>query len=282
MPDIWCLATITVKWLLYLGVLGASGTVMTAALFGLEDVRRVALKFAMIGLCAALLSFMLKGASLTGDATGMIDPEMLGLLWITQNGSTLMLQMAGLAVLVVGLGLGRIGLVVSTFGALAALTSFAAFGHVYERESWLLSGVLLLHLIGVAIWIGILSPLRRLASDPQASTEAASLGHRFGQVAMVTVPILILAGAMLIYTLAGSVTAMVSTSYGLALSAKVTCVALLLGFAAANKLRFVPRLKAGELAAGQQLARSIAFEWALVLVILVITATLTSTMTLPT
>jgi len=52
-------------------------------------------------------------------------------------------------------------------------------------------------------------------------------------------------------------------------------VLILLGAAAANKLRFVPAMMNGERAAAVSLRRSIAVEWAAVCAILLITAALT-------
>ena len=81
MPDIWGFAAIITKFALYLGVLTAVGTVTVALVFRLRQYKRLGLVFAVIGLVAAVLSFSLSGANLTGDASGMTDPEMLGLLW---------------------------------------------------------------------------------------------------------------------------------------------------------------------------------------------------------
>ncbi|MDJ0820192.1 MAG: CopD family protein [Paracoccaceae bacterium] len=282
MPDAWGIATIGAKWLLYLGVLGASGTVFCALIFNLARVRRLAVGWALVGLVGAGLTFALKGVALTGNSSGMTDPEMLGLLWQTQSGTSLMLQVTGLAVVILGLGLGRVGLVLSALGGVLALASFAVLGHVQDRGSWGLVAVLLVHLTGIAFWIGILTPLRRLASDIDALTEAAELGHRFGQAALVMVPLLLLAGGIMTYALAGSVTAMISTAYGQTLLFKIAVVALLLGLAAANKLRFVPGLQAGDATAARHLTRSITLEWVAILVILAATAILTTTLPLPT
>ena len=59
-------------------------------------------------------------------------------------------------------------------------------------------------------------------------------------------------------------------------------VAGLIGLAALNKLRFVPQLLAGDPRAAAHLAASIRVEWAMIAVILAITAVLTTTLTLPT
>jgi len=138
-----------------------------------------------------------------------------------------------------------------------------------------------LHLLVAAFWIGILTPLRRLSSQKDTLDAAAKLGERFGSFATIAVPVLIIAGVIMTWQLIGSVSAMISTSYGLALLLKIAGVAVLLGLAAVNKLRFVPVMLSGDFTAGQRLSRSIQLEWIAVLLILFVTAILTSTLTLP-
>ncbi|MEX0308805.1 MAG: copper resistance D family protein, partial [Tateyamaria sp.] len=153
-------------------------------------------------------------------------------------------------------------------------------GHVPAKDTPWLSALLLIHLIVAAFWIGILGPLQRLAL--QGTAEAtADLGHRFGQIAALAVPLLILAGLVIAYVLVGSIGALIGTGYGQALILKVAIVGLLLGAAAVNKLRFVPKLAEGDRSAAGNLSRSITYEWIAFIAILFVTATLTSALTLP-
>ncbi len=282
MPDLWGLAAIATKFALYLGVLTAAGTAIAALMFRLDRTRGQALTFGVLGLFAAVLAFSLRGANLTGDASGMTDPEMLGLLWSTPVGTALMYRVAGLGLLIAGLFMGRVGPWVSVLGGMLAIWSFDHVGHISGRETALLDIALTFHLLAVALWIGILTPLKRLASQPATYAVAANVGHRFGLVAMVAVPALIAVGGYMGYQLVGSFTALISTGYGQALIIKVVLVAILLGLAAANKLRFIPDLRAGNPAAASHLAKSISFEWVIILVVLGVTAVLTSNLTLPT
>ncbi|MEH6738208.1 MAG: CopD family protein [Sulfitobacter sp.] len=281
MPDIWGLAAIVTKFGLYLGVLAAAGSVFAALLFKLDRYRTPAIGFAILGGFATVLAFTLSGANLTGDASGMTDPEMLGLLWTTPLGSALAWRLAGLGLLVVGLFIRRPGLWVSATGGAIAVWSFDMVGHVADKDRFLMDGALTFHLLAVALWIGILSPLRRLAAAPATWGRAADVGHWFGVVASITVPTLIVAGGYIAYVLVGSFGALISTGYGQALILKIVLVASLLGLAAANKLRFIPGLKNGDPAAAHHLVRSITVEWGVILVILALTAVLTSNLTLP-
>ncbi len=282
MPDAFGLAAIVTKFALYLGVMTAAGTVIAALMFRLDRTRGLAVAFAVLGLMATILAFSLRGANLTGDISGMTDPEMLGLLWTTPVGTALRLRLLGLGLLIAGLFMGRVGTWVSVLGGVIAIWSFNHVGHVSGRDTILLDIALTLHLLAVALWIGVLTPLKRLASSSATYASAAEVGHRFGVVATVTVPLLIIAGGFMGYELVGSLDALIGTGYGQALIIKVLLVGLLLGLAAANKLRFIPALRAGDSAAANHLSKSITVEWLVILAMLGTTAVLTTNLTLPT
>jgi putative copper resistance protein D len=280
-PDLFGLAAIATKFALYLGVITATGTVMATLMFKLDRTRRLAAIFAVLGLFATILSFSLRGANLTGDLSGMTDPMMLSLLWTTPVGTALALRLIGLNLLLVGLFLGRIGAWVSVLGGIIALFSFTQIGHISSSESELMEVALILHLLAVALWIGVLTPLYRLASSSTRYASAADVGHQFGLVASVTVPVLIVVGGYMGYQLVGSFTALIETGYGQALIIKILLFSGLLGLAAANKLWFVPALRLGNPVAASHLSKSIYVEWLFILAVLGVTAVLTTNLTLP-
>ncbi len=282
MPDIWGFAAIITKFALYLGVLTAVGTVTVALVFRLRQYKRLGLVFAVIGLVAAVLSFSLSGANLTGDASGMTDPEMLGLLWSTSVGTALLLRIVGIGLLVVGLFMGRGGLWLASLGGLVAVWSFVLVSHVSTREDFILDVLLAIHLLTAAFWIGILIPLRRLTLTPATWPEAAELGHRFGIAARIALPALVIAGGYIAYVLVGSFASLIGTGYGQGLILKVGLVAALLGLGALNKLHYIPALQAKDPNAAGHLAKSISFEWAVIITVLGTTAVLTTNLTLPT
>ena len=281
MPDLFGLAAIATKFALYLGVITATGTVMATLMFKLDRTRRLAAIFAVLGLFATILSFSLSGANLTGDLSGMTDPMTLSLLWTTPVGTALALRLIGLNLLLVGLFLGRIGAWVSVLGGIIALFSFTQIGHISSSESELMEVALILHLLAVALWIGVLTPLYRLASSSTRYASAADVGHQFGLVASVTVPVLIVVGGYMGYQLVGSFTALIETGYGQALIIKILLFSGLLGLAAANKLWFVPALRLGNPVAASHLSKSIYVEWLFILAVLGVTAVLTTNLTLP-
>ncbi len=87
---------------------------------------------------------------------------------------------------------------------------------------------------------------------------------------------MIAAGIVMAWRLLGGLEALLETGYGLTLLAKIGAVACLLAAAAANKLRFVPGMRAGDRRAAVALRRSIAVEGAAILVVLLATAALTT------
>ena len=287
MPDFWGIAAILAKLMLYVGVAGSVGLVIIRTAFGdlvspIGDRMRVqAVVLSGLALTASVLGFMLRGAALTGGADGMTDPEMLGLLWQTPVGDVLVYRIAGAALIIIGVFTPHVGQWIALIGGLIALWSFAQIGHVPELETTGVRLLLFLHLLGIAFWIGVLGPLRALSRRPEHIASAATLGHRFGQAAAVIVPMLILAGLLLGWLLLGDLRALVTTGYGQTLLIKLVLVGAVLTLAAANKLRFVSAMQAGDDKAARHLARSIEIETAVILVVLAATATLTSLLTLP-
>lgn len=287
MQEIWGVAAILTKLLLYIGVAGSAGLVLVHLMFAdvlaplSRRLRVQTLALVVLALAATLLGFLLRGAALTGDAEGMTDPEMLGLLWDTPVGDVLMLRLAGLGLILIGLVLPGRGRWLAPVGGVLALWSFAQIGHVPDVGLIGVRLLLLLHLLGIAFWIGVLSPLAYLAQHPPHLHRAAQLGHRFGQVAALIVPLLIVAGVLMAWLLLGDLSALVLTQYGQTLLLKLSAVALVLLLAAANKLRFVPAMRAGDQRAAAHLVRSVRVETWLILAVLMATAVLTSVMTLP-
>jgi putative copper resistance protein D len=84
------------------------------------------------------------------------------------------------------------------------------------------------------------------------------------------------------WLLLGTLTALPTTAYGQTLLVKLLLVAMVLGLAAANKLRFIPAMQRGDKRAARHLVRAINIETAVMFLVLAATATLTSVLTLPT
>ena len=93
--------------------------------------------------------------------------------------------------------------------------------------------LLAIHLGGIAFWLGALLPLRRMcvAAPETGSQSLAAVADRFGRLAQVIVSGLVAAGLIYAALLLGSVTALLTTGYGLALLLKILLVGALLWLA---------------------------------------------------
>ncbi|MCB1345427.1 MAG: copper resistance protein CopC [Rhodobacter sp.] len=159
----------------------------------------------------------------------------------------------------------RKGLALGAWG-LASL-SFAASGHaaVAPPRAVALPAVTL-HAAALIFWMGSLVPLLLALRGPEPDT----ILRRFSSIAVPTVALLILSGMTLTWLQSGSPAALLGSSYGIVLGAKLALVAGLLALAARNRLVLTPALAAGQTTAAPRLSHAIRGEIVLGLAILVL------------
>ena len=161
-------------------------------------------------------------------------------------------------------------------GGVLACASHILLGHTTQAGPRpLLAGLLLVHLLVAAFWIGSLPPLAWAAR--REGPRAARLVEDWARIAALAVPALVAAGLLLAWWLLGGVRQALVSRYGWALLAKLTLVAVLLGFASWHRWRLTPALAAGAPGAGRRLARSIAFEAVVALLVFYAAAEMVST-----
>ncbi|WP_019627456.1 CopD family protein [Thioalkalivibrio sp. AKL10] len=285
--EAWTVAMILVTAGLYLGALLATGAVLFRLAFpDLPDPdRRVLARMgavaAWVAIALAMLQWPLQAGYLGGgNVASAMDPMLLRMVFEGAQGTRLILAVTGLllvqAILLDARRLPGVGYGLSLAGVLLVMFAFVQVGHTVDEPRVLLAGLLIVHLLAAAFWVASLAPLYRLAGHPPEGADAARILARFGQVAMVGVGLLVLAGVVLAWWLLGGITPLLTTGYGQFLIGKVLIVALLLLLAAANKWRLVPAFERGEAGAPRRLRRSIALEGALVALILLLTAVLTT------
>jgi hypothetical protein len=93
----------------------------------------------------------------------------------------------------------------------------------------------------------------------------------------MAVPALVAAGLLLAWWILGGIQQVLMSWYGWALLAKLALVAVLLGFASWHRWRLTPALAAGAPGAGRRLARSIASEAVVAVLVLYAAAEMVST-----
>ena len=282
--DGWATAAIIAKAVGYGAALLAMGGPLFVLVFrsSSNDVRQLARKVAviaaLIGLAVLALRFGIRAARISGmGLSGAVDPMMLGFVWDSPLGAAAIWRGAGELLVVALLIRGIVGLSAGLIGALLIAVSYTFVGHSLGDPRWLLASLLTLHLLAAAFWIGALLPLRHAVGQP----EGARLLHRFGNVASLTVALLVVVGLIFAWLMTGSFSNLLLTAYGWTLLAKLGVVSGLMALAALNKWRFVPALASGTPAAVPHLRRSIQIEAIAVLLILLVTATLTSITTPP-
>lgn len=288
--DAWTVVSLVIKIVVYGASLIAAGTgifhlVFAAEAIALNRLVRCTIAFAaMLGAAATVLQMGAQAGMLAGGGPeGMIDGEMLGLLAETPAGDAYFARLAGLTLLLLSLALpGLLRAILGALGAVTVCVSFSLSGHATEASPYPIEALVTLHLLGIAFWVGVFLPLGAAASGQLSLAQTARLAERFGRLAAWVVGALALAGLFVAWELLGTATALVTTPYGRMLAAKLLLVALLLGLAAMNKLKLTPAMRSGSDAAATSLTKSIKAEAGLVLLILIVTAGLTTTVTLPT
>jgi putative copper resistance protein D len=298
---IWDAAVVTAKATTYAATLAASGGVFFliyshALLDGIcaGRIRRLIRVLVVIAAFAGGAMILAAAASMSGDAGGLADVGLARMILQAGEGRPSLVRLIGLILIGGSLTGRRSPAAMTLLGSVAAATSFAWVGHVHSlsalRGAWLPALAIVVHLLGVAFWLGALIPLLMVAGDADLSRGdtsradmsradmsriAATVG-RFGTAALVVVGALLTAGVVLLCLLLRDVSELWSDDYGRLVLTKILLVACLLALAALNHWRLTPRLFAYDTGALQALKGSIMAELALAGCVLVMTAAMTT------
>lgn len=222
---------------LYVSSLLAAGIGLHAALSIIErDRRQSALRFAGI---AALLAVALGGAKLAivnaqlgGSLSAAFDPTNFDWTWRSQA-STMAVLAAGAGMLVVA-WIGRAP-ALAIIGALGIAASFALTGHAQALERpGIVPMMVGAHVLIATFWFGAPVSLWPVTSLSDEDLDARL--RRFSAIATLAVPMLFGLGLVLAWVLAGGIQALVTTTYGQLLLAKLGVASVILALGAANKI----------------------------------------------
>jgi copper resistance protein D len=281
-PNQWAAALIGVKALGYASAFGAAGAVFFLGYAGslianveLLRIQRLVLVCAVLSAASGAAHIVMTAGSMSGEAAGMWDGSLVRMVWQAGEGRALGIRAIGLSLTALAMlrhRPHRWGLL----GAAMAATSFAWTGHAQSLSPRVLPVLLLgAHLLGVAFWLGALAPLSMVAREGNAARIAA-VAERFSAVAVFAVAGLIVVAAPLLWLMLGGYAELWRSTYGRCIALKLVFVAGLLSLAAFNKLRLTPRLRAGDVGAVRSLRASIRLEMWLGVMVLAVTATLTT------
>jgi putative copper resistance protein D len=122
----------------------------------------------------------------------------------------------------------------------------------------------ILHLFAAGLWLGTLPPLALLLADARQARDvnraavARAAARRYSVLAVTSVAVLLAAGVVNTWFLAGTIPALVGTEYGRLLLAKIGLFIAMLIIAAVNLLRLTPRLADAASGTGNAVWRTVA------------------------
>jgi putative copper resistance protein D len=266
----------------FVALFQAAGAVLFLALYeqhttrtSADRLRLIARIAALIALVAAVLHYVLTPARMAGDFGSTFDPALESLLLRSSSGTAHIVRVVGLAILLLSLDrASKLNTWAACGGAALALLSFVLMGHtVIHDQRWILAPLLLVHVVVAAVWFGALAAL--LVATREAGAQSGALVARFSMHAARAVPAIFVCGLIMSVVFIRSF-AELATPYGAMVVGKSLAFAVLMALAAQNKWRLGPRLLAGDGSAVPALQRTIKIEWALIALVLVATAIMTS------
>jgi putative copper export protein len=243
-------------------------------LAGVVPVRRRAERVALCALPVLAAQLLVEPVHLAGEWSALSD-QALWRLTLLRVGPGIEARLAGLALVAFGLrATGERARWLALGGSLVALGSLVPGGHAAGSSyAPLLFALLGLHVLAGSFWFGSLVPLAD-ATRLLPARELALVLAAFSRCALWLVPLLAASGVAIACLLLPEPGALLAP-YGLLLCGKAALYALLLALASLNRGRFTPALAQGDEGARRPLGRSIACEYALILLVLVLTALLT-------
>ena len=158
-------------------------------------------------------------------------------------------------------------------GLAVLLQAAMLHGYAMQQGLSLLLVIEALHVLAAASWLGALPALAILVAQSPPRDAALAAG-RFSVIGIAAVAALAVSAAVQSWQLVGSWEGLFGSPYGRIALGKLLLFALLVAFAARNRLRLVPQAGAGNAAAQARLRHSIAFAAVLGFVVIALAALL--------
>ena len=227
----------------------------------------------VIALVAVGVNFLVQVGYLADSGwAGLFNLTYAEIIWDSPVGdSTLIRLLALAAMLLVMIFVPGLHVLLAAC-ALALAGSFALVGHTTDL-SLITRGLLGLHVLIALLWVGSLLPLWQACQLLEIS-RLKQLMQQFSLIAMGFVAALLLCGVLVAWQLLGSLSELFTSNYGRLLLIKIILVCTMLGFAAWNKWRLVPKLNGTP--SVRRLERSILLECLVGITVLVLTVLMTS------
>jgi putative copper resistance protein D len=277
------------KWVIYLSVAAViGGTLMQYLIKGQLNLSISVAKYIGLGAAFGLITvsvnyFAQVGAFAESGLMGIFDAQMHAFLWPTQVGQTVLWRLIGFGVMLLASWMmlhkksyiRQFSAVLAIISCLLIAVTFTFIGHSTEL-GLLAQGLILMHVLIVGSWIGAFYPLWKLCNTDD-NIVIKNVMDTFGRLGIVIVILVLLSGMGMVLMLFDSPTELLSSNYGIAVTIKLSLVAIILLIAAWHKFVLVPKLTIESPSlAKQKLQKSIGFEALVGLLILATTAVLSS------
>lgn len=232
---------ILARWVAFGGLVLMLGTATFVGLCwraGASDrgVFRLVVGGATALLGSTVLALLGQGPYAAGTSvTSLLDTSLIGTTLATSYGQASVFRIVavlGLALMLEGL---RHKVTVSAVAGCVALAgwiliTFAAQGHAVASDQWLLAMASeVVHLAAMAVWIGGLIVLVTRLLLPDVATGHGAILTRWSRVALWAVAALVVTGSYQAFREVGNVDALLHSTYGQLLLAKLAVIAVLLG-----------------------------------------------------
>lgn len=242
-----------------------------------RSLRRTGIAAGLFALVVVAGHFALEPARMGGAISAVFDSGLRQIVLDSPVASAFSWRVGGLVVLLGGMVWwdAAPARVIALLAVSGVLLSFIQTGHTASfTPRPLLAGILLVHIAIAAFWFGSFIALRRIALD-EPPANAGRLVESFSRLALILVPGLAVAGAVLACLLLGGWKELASP-YGRLILVKIALFAVLMSLAAMNRLRLGPALTSGTPAARRSFIRAVLAEYVLVAAVLLVTAALTT------
>lgn len=231
--------------LTYAVVLFAVGALLVAGVLGRaasERSRGWVHRAVVAGIVLSLLAVPLQAMAASGDGlAAVVDGAQLATVLGASVGIAAVVRAAGLVGVLVLSGRARVG------AGLVALASFLVDGHTRTVDpAWVMLLGDALHLVAGAVWFGGLVVLlrelrgRQLADDP---VGGATMVAGWSRVAMWSVAGVVVGGSAMSWATVRTPLALVGSTYGQLLQAKLVLALIVIAIGAWNHRRLVPRVR---------------------------------------
>ena len=144
-------------------------------------------------------------------------------------------------------------------GAILVALAFGLTGHARSQDVPLLAaGIVGLHVVLAGFWAS--APLTLWPASSLSPVELATRNRRFGQIAIMAVPVLLIAGAVLAWMFDGGVASLIGSAYGAMIAIKVICAMAAIAIGAWNRLALAGALETDASKARPRLALAMALD----------------------